>query len=149
MRKEIPTILINAFKEGKVILFIGSGLSISGKSGYFSSSQFSEFLLSQTITESGNGIELGKFIIDKTNLQLDDIAEYFEIFTSKQDLLEIIKKKFNNPTIPAFPVHKEIWELPNIKHIYTTNFDPLIEKGLSASKIRAQPMVITNVSHLI
>jgi len=143
---EIPDALIDAFKSGRVILFVGSGLSSVEAAGYPSASGFSHSLRDQVVADAaGITKKLNKLIggdEEADKLGLDDIAEYFELFAGSDRLIDIIKTTFNNPTISATTLHRDLWELPNIRQIYTTNFDPLIEKGLEMSRVRAEPRVI-------
>ena len=146
MKVKMPDALIDAFKSGRVIPFVGSGLSSVEAAGYPSASTFARSLCSQVVTDTaGEPSKLIKLVggdLEADRLGLDDIAEYYELFAGSDRLLEVIRGTFNNATISATTLHRDLWELPNISQIYTTNFDPLIEKGLEMSRVRAEPHVI-------
>jgi DeoR/GlpR family transcriptional regulator of sugar metabolism len=140
---EVPDELIDAFKTGKVILFVGSGLS-SFTGGYPTAGAFGAMLRNQVVSDTdGTSRRLASLIGDQdSHLGLTDVAEYFELFASPGRLFEVVKQTYNNKTISPASIHRDLWELPNTKHIYTTNFDPLIEDGLGLSRTRAAPRVI-------
>jgi hypothetical protein len=142
---DVPDALIDAFKIGKVILFAGSGLS-SFDGGYPNSAAFADELRNEVVIDTeGRSRRLEDLIGQESpSLGLDDIAEYLEVFAGADRLFSVIKQRFNDATISPAGIHRDIWELPNTRHIYTTNFDPLIENGLSLSRTRAVPRVITD-----
>jgi DeoR/GlpR family transcriptional regulator of sugar metabolism len=145
---EIPDALIDAFREERVTLFVGSGLSTSPRGGYPTAEAFAAFLCRQVVTDfDGTPRPLRDLIGCGPAAEghcLDEVAEYYELFAGTDRLLQTLRGTFNNPTIPATQTHQDLWELPSVRQIYTTNFDPLIEKGLEMSRVRAEPRVITD-----
>lgn len=144
MKPLIPSALIDAFREEKVILFVGAGLSGLGGHGYPTGSKLIELFREQQVNDSDGGVmTLGELIGDRF-CDLPEVAGYLEQRAGPERLVALIKGLYNNPVVASGAVHQHLWELPNIRHIYTTNFDPLIEQGLGLSRIRAEPTVLVN-----
>ena len=109
--------LIQAIRNGEVVLWVGSGFSKG--SGYPSGNELSEIIKGE-LTSQEQEI-LGK------KFNLDDVAEEFCLLRSRDELIKILQDIFKkepfdlkNPEMVA--------NIPQIKYLITTNYDHLFEK---------------------
>jgi len=114
--------LFDLIRKGDVILFAGSGCSIYA--GYPSSTQIIDMIK--------NLVEITyQQYLDKGSLL--EVAEEFEKIKGREkgrnELIELLNSKFNKmpPYEPQY--HRMLVEIPQIKTIITTNYDPLFESA--------------------
>jgi hypothetical protein len=143
--------LIKAFEAENIQLFIGSGLS---HGIYDSARKFCRKLLEEKITTSGIERTLEEILAEgsaipttpiENTYSLSDIAEFYELYDGSQALLEIVKKTFGKKR-NSTETHNNLWKLPGVRLIYTTNYDCLIEGALRSPLI--EPVVATRLSEL-
>lgn len=79
------------------------------------------------------------------NVSLEDAAEFYELYQGPDVLLRIIKAIYGEAKRPV-DTHENLWKLPHVRWIYTTNFDCLIEDALGRPK--QPPEVITRGSEI-
>ena len=157
----IPDSLLDAFKKDNVAVFIGSGLSGSkdGHTGYPTTRVFTKILAEEVVISEGIGRRICDLIDcryhknDECQWQritgatgcdypLAEIAEYYEIYAGPNRLVGMIRKHFGHKKATPQEIHKKLWQLPKVTEVFTTNFDTLIERGLSKTKARATPDVV-------
>jgi len=143
--------LIEAFEEENVQLFLGSGLS---HGIYDSVGEFRRRLLKEKITTGGKERTLEEVLaedsaIPTTHIEnaygLGDIAEFYELYDGSQALLEIVKKTYGKKR-NSTETHNNLWKLPGVRLIYTTNYDCLSEGALRSPL--QEPIVATRLSEL-
>ena len=111
--------LISLIRDGKVILWIGSGFSLYA--GYPSANRFADIICNAAQT-SADGV-----ILKNSNHTLMAVAEEYQQLYGRDSLIEIISKHFN--TVPSSPptAHALCTKIPQIDKIITTNYDRLFE----------------------
>jgi DeoR/GlpR family transcriptional regulator of sugar metabolism len=134
--------LEKAFEKGNIQLFIGSGLS-SGL--YPNAEEFREELLNdRRYSDDGKEFVLKEYLKSDESLSpLEDIAQFYEGYHKSEDLIDIIKV-FYGQKKASIKLHQDLWSLPNIQWIYTTNYDCLIEEAIK--RPIQEPIVITDFS---
>lgn len=140
----IAKALLNAFEIGNVQIFIGSGLS---KPPYPSVNDFKQKVLDEpiVINRKISNVRTALNNVSDEMISFEDAAQFYEIYAGEEELLNKIKYNFDTPEKPK-KVHTDIWKLPNVKWIYTTNWDCLIEDALG--KPQQTPQIITNASKI-
>jgi len=135
----IDTYLLDCFSNGSVQLFVGSGLS----NGIFPSPEdLMERLINEQFYLDGQASTLENVLNPRPpNLSLEDAAEFFELYAGPEALIQMVKKIYGTK-IQSTELHKQLWTLPNVRWIYTTNFDCLIEDAFRRPK--QVPQVITS-----
>ena len=134
----MDTHLQDCFTTGNVQLFVGSGLS---KGLYPDSKQLQRRLLDEPIYADGRQTTLQAVLGEPTEVSLEDVAEFYELYQGPDALLRMIKKVYGAYKRPV-DIHANLWKLPFARWIYTTNFDCLIENALGRPK--QSPEVITH-----
>lgn len=128
--------LSQCFATGKVQVFVGAGLSAGL---YPTGDELRDRLLTERIYIDRREQTLADVIADKS-VSLEDAAQFYELYQTPAELCRLIRDIYGEQKRPV-DVHEKLWKLPNVRWIYTTNFDCLIEDAISRPKPR--PEVIT------
>jgi hypothetical protein len=123
--------IIDGIRDGKVVLWAGSGLS--KYAGYKTGSE-----LAETIANKLNINSPGQII---HNQSLDEVAEEFvrSHNNSRDKLIEILRSEFcKSPKNISY--HAKLAQIPQIKNIITSNWDDLFEIAYGRDLIK----IVTN-----
>lgn len=115
--------IIKKIRKEKVSLFIGAGFS--REAGAPSVSEICSSILSQINDESARE--------EHTNDNLQDLTNYFveeECSGSRNDLITYLKDRFIFEP-ESMADHKAMSQIPHFHHIFTTNYDTLLEDSYS------------------
>lgn len=118
--------LIKLIRRCEVTPFVGAGFSIEAKAPTVAE------LSSAILTEFGND----KLRNEHKNDSLQDLTNFFveEICNgSRNQLIELLREKFNF-TPACMDDHKMLAKIPHFKHIFTTNYDTLLEDSYSQAE---------------
>ncbi len=139
----METYLGDCFAKGNVQVFVGSGLSANM---YPTSAELRDKLLDDPIYVNGAQTNL-RIILSKANeVSLEDAAEFYELYKKSDGLLRVIRAVYGDAK-RSLDIHHKLWQLPNIRWLYTTNFDCLIEDALGRPK--QPPEVITRGTDIV
>ncbi|MEI7999631.1 MAG: hypothetical protein WCH62_09040, partial [Candidatus Omnitrophota bacterium] len=130
--------LKESFDDGNVQLFVGAGLS---KGLYPDSIELREKFLDEIIVVDSVETKLRNVLNGADGVPLEDVAEFYELYQTPDDLLRIVKGRYSKAYTKPATIHEQLWRLPHVRWIYTTNFDCLVEDALSRPK--QPPEVIT------
>ena len=133
--------LEDSFGNGNVQLFVGSGLS---DVFYPNGEQLCQKLLKALIYVEGSQTRLLD-VLKGRNVSLEDAAQFYEVYQGTGALVRFLKDEFGEAKRPI-DVHENLWKLPHVQWIYTTNFDCLIEDALGRPK--QLPEVLTRASDI-
>ncbi len=133
--------LADSFEKGNVQVFVGSGLSAL----YPNSHKLRKRLLKDPIYVEGDLTKLSEVLGSVDSVPLEDAAEFYEIYQGSHALVRFIRNVYGASKRPV-EVHELLWKLPNVRWIYTTNFDCLIEDALGRPK--QPPRVITRAADI-
>jgi hypothetical protein len=135
----IPAPLIDAVKNRKCILFVGSGLSVAA--GYPTWKSLVAKLM-ETAAKAHPSREFGLKSYAK-NGDLLTLAEFARSKLSQHDYVMFLKKIFNKP-LPSQHVHRLIART-DYRAVVTTNYDQLIEATFTFER-GAVPSTFTSAS---
>src|ERR1035437_1370789 len=126
--------LKESFASGNVQLFVGSGMS----SGLYPDAQaLLDKLLDDTVYSDGTQTTVRALLGEPSTFSLDDVAEFYELYHGTPALLDVIKNTYGQHR-PSTEAHKNLWKLPHVRWIYTTNFDCLVEDAITRPKEAAE-----------
>jgi NAD-dependent SIR2 family protein deacetylase len=118
-RALVPPELLDRFRSGGYVLFVGSG--VSTESGLPSGRQFKDMLIDKTG-------------YPRREVTLSKVAQAFEDFIDRPSLIGLIIEQFGHKVQSPGQSHKLIAQLAKqgyIAHIVTTNYDTLLEDVLT------------------
>ena len=125
--KEEIRILQEALANKKLVLFVGSGVSLS--SGMPS--------WSNAVSQISEKLSLGKDNADDNLL----IPQLYFNWRGKKEYVELMRRIFRfNENLPVSESHRKIISL-NTHHIITTNYDNLLEKAAEENREMVQTIV--------
>ena len=134
--------LIEAFKQGNVQLFVGSGLSYGI---YDNADRLCKRILKEKIYTGGKERSLKEILSGQSEPSLQDAAEYYEEYNGSYELMALIKRIYSRKR-NCTQSHIDLWKMPGVRMIYTTNYDGLIEEGLRSPT--REPIIATRLSEL-
>jgi hypothetical protein len=129
MQNSIPAPLIEAVKERKCILFVGSGLSVAA--GYPTWKSLVDKLMSAA-AKAHPSRDLGLKAYAK-NGDLLTLAEYARSKLGKHEYVTLLNDIFDKP-LPPQNVHKLIART-DYRAVITTNYDRLIEAAFASERV--------------
>jgi len=133
----MDTYLQDCFASGNLQLFVGSGLSTGL---YPDSGELRNRLMDDPIYADGRQTTLRAVLGSPAEVSLEDAAEFYELYQGPDVLLRVIRGIYGATKRPV-DIHENLWRLPHVRWVYTTNFDCLIEDALARPK--QPPEVIT------
>ncbi len=142
----MDTELVDAFDRRRVQLFVGSGLSTDV---FKSADAFADVLLTDVFSHQGSDTCVKELLVESDprcpapeSMGLEEVAEYYEIYTDSARLVSRIREEYDKTLEPS-ELHQLLWRLPGVHSIYTTNFDCLIEDAIDEP--RQKPEVLTDL----
>lgn len=133
METELPPDLLKAVEDRKCVLFIGSG--VSAAVGIPSVSHLAETLLADIAKYDSFGPYVDA--VRQSGARLSDVATLYKRAFPNDNAHARVADLIEEATATAkHDLHDQLRLLPTVQHIFTTNWDALIERSFPAADRR-------------
>lgn len=118
--------LIKLVRKCKVSPFIGAGFSIEANAP--SISQLTQSILAEFDDDEQRKQHVHDSLQDLTNFYVEEVCN-----GSRNQMIELLRESFNF-TPECMSDHQMLTQIPHFKHIFTTNYDTLLEDSYPATE---------------